>query len=173
MAVVVVASAVAVAVAVAIITRPRVNANLAQPARALRYGEKIVEYFEAVNEGVVAVSEHVAPGSSVPGLAGRCDRDAKIGRLVVGSNDHPFADVLDAVFVVALAAEKEPKVQLGIIGARVVYLRGHRAGDTNVDMVFGLVGAEAGVERIVLFLVDHRVVARVVSQPVLFDQIGK
>ena len=130
---------------------------LRRPSDALLDREEAVEHVEAGDEDIVTVRDQLAPTRAVAGRLRRRLEQAEVDGVPVGA-DHPaFADVIDGVFVAALARQQHPERQRRIVDARVPCLG--RDGAARVDQqeapVLG--HADGGVERLVLLLVHDRV----------------
>ena len=88
---------------------------LRKPFECSSMARKSVEHVEAVDEGVVAVRQDIAPGVAIADLAiGRFDH-AEVLRLPVGADDPAVARVLRVVLVVALARHEHLEAQRRVV----------------------------------------------------------
>jgi hypothetical protein len=87
---------------------PRPDADLAHRVGALLDGEEVLEHVEAVDEGVLAVRDDLAPFRAVAFLADLGLHQAVVRRLPVGADDPAALEVVDVVLEVALCAGRTP-----------------------------------------------------------------
>ena len=135
----------------------RLDADLAQAAAAHREREESIEDVEVLDEGIVAMRDHILPLGAV-GLARRSAHahQAEIARLPVGSDDEVVAEMLDLVFVIAFVRQEDLEFERRIVGVRVAPFRGHRAFHVDENEALGFRFGNAGVEAQVRLLEYQR-----------------
>ena len=150
---------------------PLADAQAGEPSLALREHEVIPEQLEPLQEDVAPVRDDRFPVVRRRLFDGGPHELEVLGPVEVGPDVEVVPEVVEAVFVPALAREEEGELALGIARFEEAMLVGQRVGggDDDVPLRFRL--ADAGTELLVVLLVHERVVRGVGADAVPVDLV--
>src|SRR5258708_36691106 len=99
------------------------DADFAQAAAAHRHREKLIEYVEFLDVGILAMRHDVHPRGAVAVCADGRGTQAKIASLPVGPDYGLLPKMLDVVFMIGFSRLEDLKGHLTIVGSLVKPLR--------------------------------------------------
>ncbi|MNZ62105.1 hypothetical protein D3C78_802190 [compost metagenome] len=147
--------------------------DLAQPGQPLA---ALLQH-QPVPEQGIALQQHVRIGGyhrlpaihrALPGLV-----EAEVLAVLVGAHIEAAAVVIQAVFVIHLTGQEQPRRLDRRVGIDEARLAGGSAGEGDDDEIFRGGGIEADVEAVILLLVDQLVLGGIAAQLVAIDLIGQ
>ena len=149
------------------------DADLAHRARALLDRQELPEHVETVDEGVVAVRDELAPVRAIALFADGRLHQPEVRRLPVAADDPAAVEVVDVVLVVALARQEHAECQRRVRRVGVAPFGRNRALGLDQDVAVVLGVEHAGVEALVLLLVDQHVLRRIRAEHMALHEIAQ